>query len=229
MAKLTRKTQKVFGSTAGVNQIAQIGSLAAAAPAYSTDPDTIQALSNYLAGWFSVVVGSNSPAIEDMNALCYLFARQLAYVFQNGVAEYDSATTYYTGSFASDSVGNVYTSIVDTNLGNALTDTTKWRMFTGSVIPLNPATQSPYVLTSLVNRCLFHVTTANGAQQITLPAAVNGYRFIVKDVSGYAATYNITIARAASESIEGLAVSYACKADYGSWQFVCDGTNWWLV
>lgn len=229
MAKLTRATQKVFGSTAGVNQIAKFGSLAAGAPAYTTDPATIQSLANYLSGWFGAVVGANSPAIEDMNALCFLFARQIAYVMQAGVPEYDAATTYYTGSFASDSFGSIYVSLVDDNTGNAFTDSTKWKMFSGSSVALNPATQSPYTLTSLVNRCFFNVTTVNGAMQITLPAAVNGYRFTVKDVSGYASTYNITIARAGSESIEGLAANYACKAPYGSWQFVCDGTNWWLA
>lgn len=132
MAKLVRKSQKVFGSTAGTNERGVIGSFAAGSPAYSTDPDTIQSLSNFLQGWYGVVVGQNSPAIQDMNALDFLLTRQLAYLFQSGVAEYDSGTTYYIGSLASDGFGGTYVSITDDNTGNALSDTSNWRPFSGS-------------------------------------------------------------------------------------------------
>lgn len=128
MAKILRKLQKIFGSTAGANEIGEIGSFAAGSPAYSTDPDDIQSLSNYLQGWYGVVVGQNSPAIQDMNALDYLITRQLAYLFQAGVAEYDSGTTYYIGSLV-NSGGILYSSITDDNVGNAVTNATYWRVF----------------------------------------------------------------------------------------------------
>ncbi len=230
MTKIARKTQKIFGSTAGASQIAQIGSLAAAAPVFSTDPDTIQALSNYLTGWFSVVIGSNSPAIEDMNALCFLFARQLAYLFQSGVAEWDTATVYYIGSFASDGVGNIYSSLTDTNTGNALTSAANWKRTNGpNLTALNPATQSPYAIVAASNNSVFLVNADNGAMQINLPVAVAGFRFTVKDSAGSAPTYNITIHRAAAETIEGYAGDYLCKSAYGEWTFACDGTNWYLI
>jgi hypothetical protein len=130
MAKLTRKTQKIFGSTAGANQLAKIGSLANGSPARYTgstvDADTIQSLSEYLAGWFSCVVGSNSPAIEDMNALNWLFARQLAYIFQSGIPEYDASTTYYIGSIVNDGFGIPYVSLTDNNTGNAVSNASYW-------------------------------------------------------------------------------------------------------
>lgn len=129
MAKLTRYSQLLFGSSATANEIAKFGSFAAGTPVrYSgttVTPALIQALSNYLSGWFAAVEGSFSPAIEDMNALCYLFAYQLCYLFQAGVPEWDSGTTYYTGSLASSS-GTLYASLTDTNLNHAVTDTTKW-------------------------------------------------------------------------------------------------------
>ncbi len=126
MTKIARAPQKIFGSTAISGQLKQIGSLAAGTPLTTTNPTTMQALSNYLGGWFDCVVGSNSPAIEDMNALCYLFAYQLAYGFQAGIAEWDAATTYYTGSFAQNGNGVSYVSVVDTNLNHAVTDRSKW-------------------------------------------------------------------------------------------------------
>lgn len=125
MAKITRVLQKLFGSTASADQIGQFGSLAAGTPVTTTDPATMQSLSNWLEGWFGAVLGGNSPAIEDMNAVCFVFARQLAYIFQNGIPEWETNTTYYIGSVVASGL-NTYTSIVDDNLGNLVTDTTKW-------------------------------------------------------------------------------------------------------
>ncbi len=132
MTKLARTTQKIFGSSAGVDQISEFGSLAAGVPAFTTSPATIQALGNYLTGWFGAVLGGNSPAIEDMNAIHFLFAYQLAYIMQSGTPEWDTATTYYKGSLASNVGGGlVYMSLTDTNVGNAQTDATKWKLMNG--------------------------------------------------------------------------------------------------
>jgi hypothetical protein len=126
MAKIVRKTQKIFASTPGTNQIAQVGSLAAGTPTFSTDPDVIQQLTNFLQGWFACVVGANSPAIEDMNALQFLFSRQIAYLMQEGVAEWDAGTTYYIGSLVQDSNGLVYCSVANNNTNNALATAGFW-------------------------------------------------------------------------------------------------------
>lgn len=129
MSRLIRYTQKIFGSTAGATQIAEFGSLAAAAPmTYSGStitPAIVQGLSEYLEGWFGAIIGNNSPAIEDMNSLCYLFAYQLTYIMQAGLPEWDSATTYYVGDLA-QSGGIIYASLTDTNLNNPLTDGSNW-------------------------------------------------------------------------------------------------------
>lgn len=230
MAKITRETQKIFGASAGANQIAQFGSLAAGAAAFSTDPETIQALTEYDEGWFSGVLGGNSPAIEDMNALCYLFAYQLAYLLQTGVAEWDDGTTYFIGSLVNDGTGNIYASLTDDNLNNAVTNTTNWKLVNGSnVDSINPATESPYALAAGDYGKIFLVNTANGAQTFTLPAAALNFKFTVKDSAGSAGTNNITIARNGSESIEGVAANYTAGAAWGSWTFVCDGTNWFII
>lgn len=140
MARLSRFTQLVFGSNAGTNQMAQYGSLAASSPerfsGTTITPSIVQALGNYLDGWFSAVIAQNSPAIEDMNALCYLFAYQLSYLMQAGVPEWDSGTTYFTGDLVQSS-GILFVSIANTNLNNPVTDDVHWAQPTqnGTVTP----------------------------------------------------------------------------------------------
>lgn len=127
-----RKTAVVFGENAGFQQIAEFGSLAAAAPIYSTDPAVIQSLSNWLEGWFGAVLGGNSPAIEDMNAFCYVMAYQIAYILQKGVPVYDSGTTYFQYGIVKQN-GKLFVSRIDNNLGNALTSRTNWQEYGGGV------------------------------------------------------------------------------------------------
>jgi len=79
---------------------------------------------------------------------------------------------------------------------------------------------------------VYNVQTSTGAISLQLPAVsglVEGARFIVKDVSGLAATYPITLLRNATEQLEGVSASYVMETPYGSWTWNFDGANWWLV
>ena len=120
MAKLTRKSAKVFAeqANAAVGGIAQFGSLAAGDIQYSKDVDVIQSLDAYKEGWASAVVGNKSPAMEDRNALDYLLSYQQAYIMQHGVPEWLSTETYYKNSYVVDSNGELRVSIGDNNIGH---------------------------------------------------------------------------------------------------------------
>lgn len=152
MSKITRYTQKLFGSTAGPNQIAEFGSLAAGTPnRYSgstVTPALIQALGNYLSGWEASVEGGFSPAIEDMNSLFYLLSYQTAYLLQQGVPEWDAGTTYYIGSIVQDGSGNIYTSLTNTNLNNVLSSVSNWGLLITSSKSLGTAATQGNVLYS---------------------------------------------------------------------------------
>lgn len=182
MAKITRKNQLIFGSTAGVNQIAEIGSLAAGTPVFSTDPDTIQSLSNYLNGWFDIVIGENSPAIEDMNALCYLYAYQLAYLFQAGVAEWNTSTVYYIGSLV-NVAGVLYSSLTDANTGNnPASDTTNWGLVTKEITYQEFLSDDTWVCPRDISKVRVSATTYLNSQisgsnstSLALTASANGY------------------------------------------------------
>lgn len=128
MAKLTRILQNIFGINAGVDERAQIGSLAAGTPAFTNDPVAMQALDNFKQGLYGVCIGENSPSLEDINALYFLVTRQLAYILQQGVAEWDSETDYHIGQICSEN-GTLFVSIQDDNLNNDLTDVLWWREY----------------------------------------------------------------------------------------------------
>lgn len=135
MAKIARKNQKIFGSNlpAADLGVAVFGSFAAGAEAFSLDPETIQSLSNYLDGWSGAVEANNSPAMEDMNAIDYLYAYQLAYIFQSGIAEWNSLTNYFIGSIVTNGLGGCFISLVDNNLNHAVSDSTRWGMLSRKV------------------------------------------------------------------------------------------------
>lgn len=68
----------------------------------------------------------------------------------------------------------------------------------------------------------------SAARAITLPAATAGRVIIIKDKTGTAGTNNITITRAGSESIEGIAANYVMATNWGRLTLACDGTNWFI-
>lgn len=136
MPRLSRIYQKLFGDTANAGEIGKFGSLAIGSPATTLDPAQMQSLAPWSGGWLSAVVGGNSPAIEDMNATHYVAFYQLAYLMQQGIAEWDSQTTYYIGSMAQDGLGNVYVSIQNNNTNHALTDTAWWTSFVNLSTPI---------------------------------------------------------------------------------------------
>lgn len=172
MAKLTRVLQKIFASTATAGEIGKIGSLAAGTPITTTDPLVMQALSNYLDGWFACILGVNSPAIEDMNALFFLITRQIAYLMQEGVPEWDATTTYFIGSLV-NSGGTLFVSLTDNNIGNALTSTANWSTQSGAI----KAKTAAY--TVLATDGMIKGDTTAGGFALTLPSAATtlGRRF----------------------------------------------------
>jgi hypothetical protein len=65
---------------------------------------------------------------------------------------------------------------------------------------------------------------------ITLPTPTNGRTIVIKDTTGNAQINTITVARHASENIEGLAANKTLYTNFGSWTFSADSSgNWWMV
>lgn len=143
--KLTRVFQKVFGLTGDQSHFGQFGSKAAGSPLLTKDPVAIQAQSAFDGnGWLDAINASNkAPFLEDMNGMFLLAFRQIAYLMQDGIPEWNTDTSYFTGSIVRK-VGTteLYGSVIDNNLANALPSQTT----NGFWAYLNPATVAPGVI-----------------------------------------------------------------------------------
>jgi microcystin-dependent protein len=114
---LSRVTQKIFGNSGPTGDFGQFSS-GQSSPVYTKDPSTIQALAGFLTGWKAATYSTQIPALEDMNSLFFLAYRQLAYLFEAGIPEWDAGTTYSQYSFVQVS-GVVYVSLQNTNLNQS--------------------------------------------------------------------------------------------------------------
>jgi len=137
MAKLTRKTAKIFASSAASNDIEQFGSKEQTGTAnYTSDPAVIQELAAWGVGWTDALVGANNSEYkQDRNAVDFVASYQIAYLLQMGVPEWDSGTTYYTNSFCSYN-GSIYQSLADDNTNNTPPNsgsTSYWKQYLGNI------------------------------------------------------------------------------------------------
>lgn len=130
MAKLARATQKIFGDNAPNTQITAFGTAMTDSPVYTRDVNTIMN-NNYLTGWASAILADKSPYEEDTNGVLYAITRQLAYIYNEGIPEYDANTSYPIGAIVksvSNNTINIYLSLVDNNAGYPLTNTAYWQL-----------------------------------------------------------------------------------------------------
>ena len=120
MSKLTRVIQKIFGQDGGTGEFGQFGSNAASPPGTTTkDLTVIQALQQYLDGWFSATASAaEPPRIEDRNGLDLLWSSQLAYLFQNGLAEWQAGTKYYLDVSFVQVGGSIYQAVLGDDVTN---------------------------------------------------------------------------------------------------------------
>lgn len=230
MSRISRVTQKIFGSSAGTDQISVFGSLAAGSPAYTTSAATAQSLSNFATGWFAAIIGNGSPAKQDMNSVFFILTTQLAYLLQSGVAEWDTGTTYYKGQIVSSGVSTsgilLYYSITDNNTNHALTDVTNWV----PVISTSIQTQMVGYNVTLGDKTIIG-NASGGTFGIHLPDAATstGVDFVAKkssaDTSGNAITLDCTTG---GQTIDGVA-SISLSQPGQFCRVVSDGSNYHIV
>ena len=231
MAKLDRKLMKLFAETAASGDLNVFGSLKSSGTSVpSIDPDTIQA-SGWTQGWKGGLLANESPTFEDFNSVFYVMSYFIKYLDQQGVPAWLSTVNYYTGSIAANTTGDLYKSLVDNNLNNALTDLTKWKPYhiDTEVVSITPALTG-YTITAADERQILLCNTTSNTLSIQLPnpATSPTFVFTLKDSTGKSAINNITILRHGTEKVEGVAASYVCEAAWGKWTFCTNGTDWFI-
>jgi hypothetical protein len=138
MAKLSRYFLTIFGASGPTDDFEKFGSARAGAPIKTKDIPTIQQLAAWATGLKAGIITDNrAPFLESMNAILYLVSFMQAYMFQEGLPEWDSQTTYYTGSIVKKAgTRELYISRTDNNLNQALptkTDNASWTYFNHSM------------------------------------------------------------------------------------------------
>ena len=83
--------------------------------------------------------------------------------------------------------------------------------------------------TTITDGHIFLVQTSAAALTVTLPGLESGREIVIKDKSGNANTYNISIATPGAERIDGSASDATINTDYGSMTLVCDSSNWYIL
>jgi hypothetical protein len=127
MAKITRVLQKIFG-LGGSSNVIKFGSDVSTPIVYTKDVSLIQSLSAWTNGWASALV-SSVAALENQNAVNYVTTSQIAYLMQEGIAEYNAETTYYQNSIVKKTgTVQLYKSKTNDNVGNALTNLAYWSL-----------------------------------------------------------------------------------------------------
>lgn len=153
MAKLDRKTMKLFGENSAQDEMTSFGSPTLGSPQFTRDLDVIQSV-EYSNGWFPTILeGAIRPYAEDMNGMFYLFSYQLKYLLEQGVPEWDIGTTYYKNSIAKYG-SDLYISLIDNNLGyNPISTTGYWQWYAGANDPnaLPVGTIQDYAGSTLTN------------------------------------------------------------------------------
>lgn len=139
MAKLNRVTQKIFAGDAQPTETAVFGTMKTQNPVYTGDIAQLMSNPAFTQGWSSAVEESFAPFMEEMTGVQKVFSQQLAYILQQGIAEWDSGTTYYKGCFVKvyDEESNnlqTYFSLTDDNIGNSpWTSSENWKFLFSSV------------------------------------------------------------------------------------------------
>ena len=76
---------------------------------------------------------------------------------------------------------------------------------------------------------IIYLLSTASARNIQLPPPVLGYTFWVKDSTNQASSNNITLVRDGSEDIEAATASFIYSTSFGSFQVICDGTDWFVT
>lgn len=168
MVRIERKTQKIFASNTGADQITAFGTAKTTNPEYTTDVAEIQS-DVYLQGWEPSLVSDLAPYLQDSNGLWYATTKQMAYLFQEGIAEWDVDTEYGLNSICK-SGDTLYISLQNNNIGHLISEPTYWKIYSDTDSKILTLLQALYPVGSLYitanNSCPMSILIPNSEWQL---------------------------------------------------------------
>lgn len=106
----------------------------------------------------------------DFAGLMYGFSYYITYILENGIPEYNASTEYWINSVVKAENGiTLYRSLVNNNLGNSLTDATKWEAL--SLLNLRSASESQQGTLQIAT-----LTDINGGTNNTKALTINNLK-----------------------------------------------------
>lgn len=96
--------------------------------------------------------------------------------------------------------------------------------------PVDPTTTKIANYTLTLNDRIVFVDTSGGAFNLTLPnpSTATGVVYRIFDSTGSFSVNNLTLVRFGSEKISGVAASRVFSTDWGAWDVVSNGTDWFV-
>ncbi len=177
MAKLTREIQRTFAETAPPAQCGQIGSMEARAPLASKDIATIQSHEKYLQGYFEIAKGlsnTHAPFAQDLNSLFHLTTRQLPYLFQAGMPEWNAETEYFEDRSFVQWYGELFTAVTGDettpNVGNEPSATSEhWKKTISDALEIEDITSQVASVLMPVGFTYLQLPGAGSPTDMTMP------------------------------------------------------------
>lgn len=125
MARIARQVHKTFGGLGSSDNFSIFGSEVAGTPIKTKDLATIQSLPAWDDGFQEALYPTNKAILlEDLNSAFLEPSEQIAYIFQEGIPEWQTAAVYNVdsvvkGAYGGASQGQWFKSLQDANTGNA--------------------------------------------------------------------------------------------------------------
>lgn len=125
---LDRKYQKIFGgSLTPTGNISVYGTKKEGNVSYSDNLDLIQS-NNWLLGMIGGTSQDKAPYLQDLNGIFYTITKQLAYIFQAGIPEWESQTEYFANKSFVSYGGNIYIALQDNTNKQPNTELAYWQV-----------------------------------------------------------------------------------------------------
>lgn len=125
---LDRKYQKIFGgSLTPTGNISVYGTKKEGNVSYSDNLDLIQS-NNWLLGMIGGTSSDKAPYLQDLNGIFYAITKQLAYIFQAGIPEWESQTEYFANKSFVSYGGNIYIALQDNTNKQPNTELAYWQV-----------------------------------------------------------------------------------------------------